>query len=312
MHRALASVLVFICMAGCAEYQTAAHPHVPAPATAPPVAVLMPAPPPKTQMPTGVWSWMSPPVQWGNFSAWDARDAGGAHIYLRDGASVRELVSAPEPLQVAAWWPGGSGLLVWHDWGYCNSCNADGVRLAALTVGGRLTDLANVDLQAGSYSWSPSGKRLLIGTGGDRFVIDGDPRVLICDFPAVSCFRVPSPVGQLDLTPAWSPDGRFITFARAPAPPPDEDINATVAAWQERLTLWIARADGSGQQQLDTPGGSYPTWSDDGRLIYFVHGGTRWIHNLYTNQNDDTGVSVKGDLGRGWINYSPPPISPSG
>lgn len=272
------------------------------PVTAPPGAVLIPTTPKILQV--GLWTWTDPPIQRGVLTAWTVGDSSGAHVFLRDGDGVRELVSSQEPLNLAAWWPDGNGLLVWHSWGYCNSCNADGVRLAALTLDGRLTDLANVDLEAGGYSWSSSGRRLLIGTGGDRFVIFGKPRVLVCDFPEVSCLTVRSPAGQLDLTPAWSPDFRYITFARGPAPQQGLDINATVAAWQDGLTLWIARSDGSGHEQLDTPGGSYPTWSENGRLIYFVHGGTRWIHDLYSGQNTDTGLTVTGNVGRGWINYS--------
>jgi len=85
---------------------------------------------------------------------------------MRSAAGARELASAAEPLQVAGWWPGGGGLLVWHQWGYCNSCNADGIRLAAVDISGRFVDLANVDLEAGGYAWSPTGRQLLIGTGG--------------------------------------------------------------------------------------------------------------------------------------------------
>lgn len=306
LHRVLPTVLLLLLLPACSSQQTAsARTSSLAVATSAPTPVgVTPIAPGNGQPAIGLWRWTSPELHREQLSAWDAGDASGAHIYLRDGTSERELVSAREPLYVAEWWPQDDGLLVWHWWGYCNSCNADGVRLAALKLDGRLTDLANVDTQAGGYSWSPSGHRLLIGTGGDRFVIFGDPRVLICDFPDVTCSTLQSPPGQQDLTPAWSPDGRFITFARGSAPDQGLNINAAVAAWQDRLGIWIARADGTGQQLLDTPGGSYPTWSADGRSIYFVHAGRRWRHDLYTGDNTDTGQVVTGQLGRGWVSYS--------
>ena len=130
-------------------------------------------------------------------------------------------------------------------------------------------------------------------------------KVLICDFPQMSCRPIATPNGQADLTPAWSPDGRFITFARGTPPAlVNGDNFEVVAGFQESLSLWIARADGNGQERLNAPGGSYPTWSDDGRQIYFVHGGKRWIHDLYSDANIDTGVTIPGALGRGWITYS--------
>jgi Tol biopolymer transport system component len=179
----------------------------------------------------------------------------------------------------------------------------DGIRLAALSLQGQLVDLSNVDVQAGGFSWNPDGHRLLIGTGGDRFVVQGDPKVLICDVWTAICVDLPRPAGNLDVTPTWSPDGRFVVFARGLVPSPSQDINATVAAWQNSLGIWIARSDGTGQQVLDTPGGSYPTWSDDGRTVSFVHAGHRWRHDLYSGTNADTGVVAIGVQGRGWITY---------
>ena len=306
LHRVLATVLLLFLLSACSGQQMSSSrtPSRAFPTLAPTPVGETPIARGKGQPDIGLLRWTSPELHRGQLSAWDAGDASGAHIYLRDGSSQRELVSAREPIYVAEWWPQDNGLLVWHEWGYCSSCNADGVRLATLKLDGRLTDLANVDTQAGGYSWSPTGHHLVIGTGGDRFVIFGRPRVLICDFPDVTCSTLNAPIGQLDLTPAWSPDGKFITFARGLAPEQGFNIDVAVATWQDRLGLWIARADGTGQQLLDTPGGSYPTWSADGRSIYFVRAGRRWRHDLYTGHNIDTGQVVISHPGRGWVNYS--------
>jgi hypothetical protein len=173
------------------------------------------------------------------------------------------------------------------------------VRLASLSVTGGFTDLGNFHPQAGTYAWSPNGD-LLLGTGGDRFVVTGDPAVIVCNVAVGSCMQIPRPADTLDLTPGWSRDGRFLAFARGIKP---AGIS-TVGEWQDSLDIWIARADGSGQQELQTPGGSYPTWSADGRSVSFIHSGERWRHDLYTGQNVLTGEKVAGSPGRGWINYS--------
>jgi len=228
-------------------------------------------------------------------------------VYLSDPVATRTLGSAPEPLDLTEWWPDGRGLLAWHGWGYCNSCNADGIRLAAVSLHGGIRDLANISQASGGFAWSPDRHHVLIGTGGDRFVIQGDPKVVVCDVRSLECSTFTRPAGSFDLTPSWSPDGRLVVFARGPAPNDlGPNINAVVAAWQESLSIWIARSDGSGQQLLDTPGGTYPTWAADGRSVSFVHAGHRWTHDLYSGANTDTGRVVQGARGRGWTTY---PIS---
>lgn len=253
-----------------------------------------------------IWNWLSTPTTFGNESAWSVGDAAGAHVYVKRGGTVRQLLLAQEPVYVAGWWPDGRGLLAWHYWGYCNSCNFDGVRLSVLTMAGRLVDLANVDLQAGGYAWSPDGHHLLVSTGGNRFVVEGDPRVLICDTRDATCQPVARPPGDLDVTAAWSPSGHWIVFSRGQKPVLGPDVNDTLRAWQESLAIWVARADGSSEQMLATPGGSFPSWSPDGTAIYFVRMGHRWRHDLSTDANVDTGQIVTGAGGPGWIHYASP------
>ena len=63
-----------------------------------------------------------------------------------------------------------------------------------------------------------------------------------------------------DVTPALSPDGSHLAFARRSAP------------GLQRFQIWTARTDGSGARRLSqTPGSDdSPTWSRDGRAIAFT------------------------------------------
>src|SRR5690606_26180775 len=65
------------------------------------------------------------------------------------------------------------------------------------------------------------------------------------------------------VAPAWSPDGRRLTFATIVEP---DDPKAT-AGMQD---IWTVNADGSGRQRLTDGKGVYatPVWGNDGR-IYF-------------------------------------------
>jgi Tol biopolymer transport system component len=237
LYRVAAIALFTVLLMGCSPSANPRLAAKPSPAAGPPGVAKMPG--------VGLWNWTSASISSpdGSMSAWDTGESDGAHIYLRTTTGTRELYQAAEPLEVQSWWPDGQGLLVTHRWGYCNSCNADGFRLASLRVNGRFTDLGNFHPQAGTYAWSPHGD-LLIGTGGDRFVVTGDPKVMVCNLGAASCADISRPVATLDLTPSWSPDGKFIVFARGMKP----DGITEVATWQDSLDIWIARTDGSGQK----------------------------------------------------------------
>ena len=63
---------------------------------------------------------------------------------------------------------------------------------------------------------------------------------------------------QIDLYPAYSPDGRKIAFG------------STRSRGHE---IWVCRSDGSNAVQLTTSGGGVPKWSPDGRTIVYRGGG---------------------------------------
>ena len=70
-----------------------------------------------------------------------------------------------------------------------------------------------------------------------------------------------------DETPAWSPDGNRIAFARSVYAPGDPDI-ALIG-----VDVWTVAADGGGRRNLTRDAGSTsPVWSPGGRRIAFARG----------------------------------------
>ncbi|MBC3767540.1 TolB family protein [Neptunicella marina] len=61
-----------------------------------------------------------------------------------------------------------------------------------------------------------------------------------------------------DSAPAWSPDGKTIAFARE-----YQDSNG---AWQEEI--WLMNTDGTEQRQIKALNGLFPTFLQDGRILY--------------------------------------------
>jgi hypothetical protein len=104
---------------------------------------------------------------------------------------------------------------------------------------------------------------------------------------------------DVERTPAWSPDGRFIAYSRLPD---------TLLAHPR---IWVMNADGTSQTQL-TQAGDYvddtqPSWSPDGTQIAFARSMFGGPRNLYVINVDGTGLHrVSG------VVASQPKWSPSG
>lgn len=179
-----------------------------------------------------------------------------AHL---DGTGRIRLTDDGNAVAEPAWSPDGRRIAFTHfteDAGEYHlqlwTVNADGSGQTQLLASGHF-DIVG--------SWAPSGQELVFtrffpntppGSFGEygTYVLDlqsGAVRVLV-DEP-----------GQDEVSPAWSPDGRHIAFARVPTEGTDRDV-------------FVVNADGSGLTSLtDGVAGHHgqPAWSPDGRRIVF-------------------------------------------
>ena len=128
--------------------------------------------------------------------------------------------------------------------------------------------------------WSPDGRRVVYASmpspcrgpacQSDLYVIgrDGSRRVRLTRTP------------QHERDPDWSPDGSRIAYTRS-----DRD----------RSTIWVMRADGSGQRRLTDDPGTDPDWAPDGNRLLYLHEGSG-SRPLYAINADGSARQQLGNL----------------
>ena len=183
-------------------------------------------------------------------------DLSSIYTVRANGTGLRRLTYPPTRQDLGGdsgpvWSPNGRRIVFERDltfWG------TDRFRLTYVPSGGGIAH----DLTRGPFdampTISPTGARIAfvrgVGDGFSLYTIDRQGRhaaQLLAD--------------ELDLTPAWSPDGKTIVFARLADP---------LAI--DQAALYLADADGSNVRQLGAVPvrGVSPSWSPDGRRIAFV------------------------------------------
>ena len=104
---------------------------------------------------------------------------------------------------------------------------------------------------------SPNGRRIAFQSGraGGR---SEDQAIWLADVDGSNATRLTRGPGVLQGSPSWSPDGQSIAF----------DAGAEIG----KMDIWTIRTDGSGLHQVTRDPGPdvVPSWSRDGRFIYFA------------------------------------------
>jgi WD40 repeat protein len=161
-----------------------------------------------------------------------------------DGSDKLQLSFPPVYALNAAWSPDGSRIV------YFGLEKGHPARIYEVPAGGGQPQLLMPNGQ-GSQSdpnWSPDGDRLVFGGTGDA----GENGIQILD---IKTHRITAVAGSKGMySPRWSPDGRYLL-----AMPSDE---SRMMLFDFRTGKWTPLYDGLA---------SYPSFSHDGRSVYFLH-----------------------------------------
>lgn len=194
---------------------------------------------------------------------------GGEHLVSVDASGEDLRVLTSEPLAGMTWFdwsPDGTQIVISWD------ADGDGIRALGLVAadGGGITTLTT-GMDSTSPTFHPDGSRILF-----RGVADGVPSLYTIP---TSGDAVTGPIATSDTTttvfaeyhgehdllgPAWSPDGRQISYLRLdPIPAADLDGNG----WR----LYVMNRDGTDDRRVEVSPESddewLPSWSPDGRHI---------------------------------------------
>jgi Tol biopolymer transport system component/predicted Ser/Thr protein kinase len=104
---------------------------------------------------------------------------------------------------------------------------------------------------------SPDGRRIAFQSGRAGGDVQ-DQAIWLADADGSNATRLTRGPGDLQGSPSWSPDGQWVAF----------DAGSEVGQMQ----IWVIRTDGSGLRQVTRGSGpnAVPSWSRDGRFIYFA------------------------------------------
>ena len=121
--------------------------------------------------------------------------------------------------------------------------------------GGKLTPALNEDINEADPAWSPDGQSIVFGRLPDRMDNAQPKAIYQLDLATHKTVQIPGSAGLF--SPRLSPDGRYI---------------AAMPLDQRALMLYDRSSQsGSGQHwiTLTKHGVGDPTWSHDGRFVYF-------------------------------------------
>ncbi|HVX65146.1 MAG TPA: winged helix-turn-helix domain-containing protein, partial [Bryobacteraceae bacterium] len=172
-----------------------------------------------------------------------------------DGTQKVQLTSAPMQVYMARWSPDGSRLVV-----MARTPGKPWKLYLVPSEGGNLRELGSEDRNAADPAWSPDGNRIAYGRLPEYMAETAQPKAIhILDLKSNTATLVPQSEGLF--APRWSPDGRYI---------------AALPLTQDRLAVYdVERGTWTNLVSSSTDN---PTWSRDGKWIYFYAFGQEGRH----------------------------------
>lgn len=206
---------------------------------------------------------------------WDSRLA----TYAARGGRGRTVTNTlGNVLDVAGWWPDGSGVLAWLDYQGSASLAADGLPLIDISVvNGHRRELTKTMLQySGWLATSRLRDEVALVAGGDRELTGSHKHLVVCS--RTRCHSVVQPKRRVTFDPAWSLDGRLAAVRDRAIPP-----TAANGYFTLRYTHKVEGSGGidlvQGQRVRALAGAARataPVWGGRGSML-FVRSSSLWL-----------------------------------
>ena len=173
----------------------------------------------------------------------------------------------------ARWTPNSKELLFWKDPDFSASLIADGLDLYRIPMeGGKPRETAaNTLVHSDVLEFSPDGSELALVDGSGRETWR-EKRLAILEM-STGRMRHLTATDRIALSPAWSPDGKWIAFVSAPAAKEGSGVVDPRRVSMNQRRIWLMRPNGSEAHALTNDReyrDEYPLWSRDGSHVLFA------------------------------------------
>jgi DNA-binding winged helix-turn-helix (wHTH) protein/Tol biopolymer transport system component len=167
-----------------------------------------------------------------------------------DGTGLLKLTEPPLAIRNAQWSPDGAQILI-----NAQMANESAKSYLLSAQGGAPKRVMPDDQGSeGDPQWSPDGKRIVYNTASNAWEPSGRIGINIFDLATGKSTSLPGS-GE-DFSPRWSPDGRHIAALTV--------STRKLKVFDLNTSKWTTVFDGVA---------NFPTWSSDGRFIYFIRDG---------------------------------------